>query len=638
MHASGLLLAFVYLAAAVAAVPIARRLGMGAVLGYLLAGVAIGPFGLHLVPAASDDVLHAAEFGVVMMLFLIGLELRPAMLWRMRAAVIGLGGGQIAGTAVAIAAAAVAIGYGWRPALAAGLIVAMSSTAIVLQSLAEAGRLKTDAGQRIFSILLSQDLAVIPILAVLPLLATTAPVAADPHGVAALPRWLQALAVPAAVASVVGAGRYLVRPVFRAIARTGLREVFTATALLLVVGIALLMQVVGLSPALGTFLAGVVLADSEYRHELEGDIEPFKGLLLGLFFITVGAGIDFRLVADAPGVVLGLVVTLMTAKALVLFGVARAFGTASADAWLAAVALCQVGEFAFVLIGVARGSQVLTPTDAGRLVAAVALSMLATPILLLLHTRLIEPRMAGAPPVRPTDAIADEDADVLVAGFGRVGSTVGRLLRASGVGTTVLDLDGDQIDVLRRMGLEAYYGDATRLELLQAAGAARARVLVIAVDDFSVTERLVDVARRHFPHLHLVVRVPDRPEAYTLLRAGLPDVHRETTGTACDMGYATLRALGHRAFHARRAVQAFRAHDEQGVRDLAGHWGDDASYLSAARARIAETESLLSALEFVDRHFDLAWDNTTLREEAAAPPSRRSDDVHDTTGRASTTT
>jgi voltage-gated potassium channel Kch len=348
-----------------------------------------------------------------------------------------------------------------------------------------------------------------------------------------------------------------------------------------------------------------------------------------LFFITVGAGIDFRLVAEAPGTVLGLVVGLMAVKAIVLYGVARAFRTANGDAWLIATALCQVGEFAFVLIGVARSSQVLNATDAGRLVAAVALSMLATPILLLLHTRLIEPRLAGTPPARPADAVQDEGAQVLVAGFGRVGSTVGRLLRASGIGTTVLDLDGDQIDVLRRMGVEAYYGDATRLELLEAAGAGRARVLVIAVGDFSVTERLVETARHHFPHLHVVVRVPDRAEAYALLRAGLSDVHRETTGTACDMGYAALRALGHRSFHARRAVQAFRAHDEQGVRDLAGHWGDDASYFSAARARIAETEHLLASLDFVDRHFDLAWDNTSLREEATgggpvtgAAPSR----------------
>ncbi len=306
----------------------------------------------------------------------------------------------------------------------------------------------------------------------------------------------------------------------------------------------------------------------------------------------------------------------MALKALVLFVVARLFRAATADALFVAAALCQVGEFAFVLLSLARGTGVLGDAEAGRLVAAVALSMLATPVLLLAYTRLVEPRFATPAVERAADAIPDEDAPVIVAGFGRVGSTIGRLLRASGVGTTVLDLDGDQIELLRRMGLEAYYGDATRVELLTAAGAASARVLVLAVDDFSVTERLVEVARRHFPHLRLIVRVPDRPEAYALLRDGLTEVHRETTGTACDMGFATLRALGHRAFQARRAVQAFRAHDEQGVRVLADKWGDDLSYVSESRARIAETEQLIAALAFVDHHFDLAWDNTTLREEA----------------------
>jgi monovalent cation:proton antiporter-2 (CPA2) family protein len=617
MHDNVLMQAFVYLAAAVAAVPLARKLGMGAVLGYLLAGIAIGPFGLHLVADGSEDVLHAAEFGVVMMLFLIGLELRPSMLWRMRLAILGLGGAQIVGTAVLAALAGIAIGQAWKPALAIGLIVAMSSTAIVLQSLSEAGRLRTDAGQRIFSILLSQDIAVIPILALLPLLAARPMAAtAEAHGVAALAGWQQALVVLAAVAVIVGGGRFLLRPIFRAIARTRLREVFTATALLLVVGIALLMQIVGLSPALGTFLAGVVLADSEYRHELEGDIEPFKGLLLGLFFIAVGAGIDFRLVAQAPATILGMVAGIMALKAVVLYVTARAFRSTNADALFVAAALCQIGEFAFVLLALARGSGVLDDDASGQLVAAVALSMLATPLLLLVHTRLIEPRLAVPALRREADAIPDEDTPVIVAGFGRVGSTIGRLLRASGVGTTVLDLDGDQIEVLRRLGLEAYYGDATRLELLTAAGAAKARVLVLAVDDFAVTERLVEVARRHFPHLQLIVRVPDRAEAYALLRDGVTEVHRETTGTACDMGFATLRALGHRAFQAHRAVQAFRAHDERGVRALAAKWGDDSSYFSEARARIAETEQLLASLDFVDRHFDLAWDNTTLREEA----------------------
>ncbi len=427
----------VYLAAAVVAVPVAKRLGLGSVLGYLAAGALIGPFGLHLVGAERADVLHFAEFGVVLMLFLVGLELEPALLWRLRGSVFGLGGLQVALTAALVAAAAALAGLSWPAGVAVGLILALSSTAIALQSLDEKGRLKTEGGQRAFSVLLFQDIAVIPILALLPLLAPRGAAGEDTaagagaHGaLAGQPGWVQALAVLGAVAAVVLAGRFLVRPLLRAAARTRLREMFTASSLLLVVGIAVLMREVGLSPALGTFLAGVVLANSEYRHELVADIEPFKGLLLGLFFIAVGASIDFGLVAARPGLLAALVAGVVLLKLLVLLGLGRAFGLAAAPAVLLAASLAQVGEFAFVLIGFAAQLGVLRPAVAGPLVAVVALTMALSPVVEIAADRLVLPRLGPrAAPAREPDPIDERNA-VIVAGFGRFGQVVARLLRA----------------------------------------------------------------------------------------------------------------------------------------------------------------------------------------------------------------
>jgi monovalent cation:proton antiporter-2 (CPA2) family protein len=400
MHGEGFFFqAFVYLAAAVVSVPLAKRLGLGSVLGYLLAGAAIGPFGLQLVGEEGQDVMRFAEFGVVMMLFLVGLELEPTLLWRLRAPVLGLGGLQVATTTAVVAGVAVALGLSAREAVAVGLILSMSSTAIVLQSLAEKGLMKTGAGQSSFAVLLFQDLSVIPVLALLPHLARpgAAPGAGEgghgPTWVGSLPAWGQTVAVLAVVGAVVLGARFLLRPAFRAIAATRLRELFTAAALLLVIGIALLMERVGLSPALGTFLAGVVLANSEYRHELESDVEPFKGLLLGLFFIAVGASIDFRLVASQPGRIAGLVALVLAAKAAVLLTLARAFRLGTDQALTFTFALPQVGEFAFVLLSFALQQAVLGPETTGPLVAVVALTMAATPLLMLLNERVILPRV-----------------------------------------------------------------------------------------------------------------------------------------------------------------------------------------------------------------------------------------------------
>ena len=621
MHGEGFFFqAFVYLAAAVVAVPVAKRLGLGSVLGYLLAGAAIGPFGLHLVGEEGQDVMHFAEFGVVMMLFLVGLELEPALLWRLRNPILGLGGLQVAATTAVVAGLGVALGLPAREALAVGLIISMSSTAIVLQSLAEKGLLKTSAGQSSFAVLLFQDLAVIPILAVFPLLGRTGAAPADPgHSttwVGGLPAWGQTLAVLAVVAAVGFGARFLLRPVFRAIAATRLRELFTAAALLLVIGIALLMTRVGLSPALGTFLAGVVLANSEYRHELESDVEPFKGLLLGLFFIAVGASIDFRLVAAQPARIAGLVVLVLAAKAAVLFGLARAFRLGTDQALTFALALPQVGEFAFVLLSFALQQAVLGPETAGPLVAVVALTMAATPLLMLLNERVLLPRVGTRVRAsREADRI-DEHGHVIVAGFGRFGSTVGRLLKANGVSTTVLDNDSDRVELLRKLGLKVFYGDATRPDLLHSAGAERARLLVLALDSPEKNLELVATARKHFPHLKVLARAADWGDAHELLEAGVAHVYRETLDTSLRLGVDALRLLGFRGYQAGRAARTFLRHDDESMRALAKSRGDRATYFSEARGRIEDLERVLLAdLADAGETRDLGWDAESLRED-----------------------
>jgi monovalent cation:proton antiporter-2 (CPA2) family protein len=589
--------AFVYLVAAVVSVPIAKRLGLGSVLGYLLAGVLIGPHLLNLVGDHSGHVMHFAEFGVVMMLFLVGLELQPAVLWQMRGRLIGLGGLQVGLTATIITLIGLAFGLGLRVPLAAGLILALSSTAIVLQSLQERGQLKTAGGEASFAVLLFQDIAVIPILAVLPLLALSGPMTetADPT---ASPAWQQAVLVILAVAAVIGAGRYLVNPLFRAIARTGLRELFTAATLLLVVGISLLMQRVGLSAALGTFLAGVVLANSEYRHELEADIEPFKGLLLGLFFITVGATINFHLLQAQPGLIAAFVLALLVIKFAVLFILSRVFKLATPEGLLFSFALAQGGEFAFVLLSFGVDRNLFTAEQSSVLVATVALSMAITPLLFVFNERFVRPRFAGPrAPVREADPIdADaQDNPVIIAGFGRFGHIVGRLLRANGVCSTVLDLDAEQVAIVRRLGIRAFYGDATRVDLLRAAGAARAKAIVVAIDHEQKAVELVEAVQRHFPNLRIFARAAGRVHAYEFQKRGVQTFYRETLGSSLDLGVDVLRSLGVSPAQAKRAAELFKEHDEQSVRELAQYWEDDDAYFSHARQHIDAFEHMMAS-------------------------------------------
>ena len=613
----------VYLGAAVVSVPIAKRLGLGSVLGYLIAGVVIGPFALSLV-GDQADVMKFAEFGVVILLFLIGLEVQPSMLWDMRKAIFGLGGAQVVGTALAIAAAALALGLPWQTALAVGLVLAMSSTAIVLQTLDEKGLRQGPVGRAAFGVLLLQDLAVIPLFALLPLLAIGAPqhaAEAGGHGaslVSHLPVWAQPLSVLAAVAAVVGGGRYLVRPLFRFIAKARLREIFTASALLIVVAVASLMQTVGLSPALGAFLAGVVLAESEFRRELETDIEPFRGLLLGLFFMTVGAGVDLPLVARQPLTLAGLVIGLMLLKFLVMYGIARLFGAPKRGALAVATALAQGGEFAFVLLTFTVGAGVIGAELAALLTAAIAVSMALTPVAMILYERVAALMDAAIPDVTPDTGEFDEgEPDIIIAGFGRFGQVTGRLLAANGFKSTVLDSDIEQIELLRRFGRRVHYGDATRLDLLRQAGADRARMLIVALDDREKTVELVETARKAFPNLTILARAWDRRHAYDLLSNGADAVERETFEAALALGSTALQKLGFRAHRAHRAAAFFRRHDRRMFEELRPMWGQEEAYILASRDAAQTMDRLLNADLHRMRPGDGsgAWDTASLDEE-----------------------
>ncbi|PIC01754.1 monovalent cation:proton antiporter-2 (CPA2) family protein [Caulobacter sp. X] len=616
--------ALVYLGASVVSVPIAKRLGLGSVLGYLIAGVVIGPYALSLV-GAQADVMKFAEFGVVILLFLIGLEVRPTMLWDMRKAIFGFGGTQVVCTSLAIAGAAMLLGLPWQTALAVGMVLAMSSTAIVLQTLDEKGLRQGPVGRAAFGILLLQDLAVIPMFALLPLLATVAPQThgdASGHGgaslIAHLPAWAQGLSVFAAVAAVVGGGRYLVRPVFRFIAKARLREIFTASALLIVVAVASLMQIVGLSPALGAFLAGVVLAESEFRRELETDIEPFRGLLLGLFFITVGAGVDLPLIARQPLLLAGLVLGLMALKFLVLYGLARLFGAPKRGAMAVAAALAQGGEFAFVLLSFTVGAGVIGASLAALLTAAVAVSMALTPVAMILYERVAALMDAAIPDVVPDTGDFDEgEPDIIIAGFGRFGQITGRLLSANGFKSTVLDSDIEQIELLRRFGRRVHYGDATRLDLLRQAGADRARMLIVALDDREKTVELVETARKAFPDLIILARAWDRRHAYDLLANGADAVERETFESALALGATALQKLGFRAHRAHRAAAFFRRHDRRMFEELRPMWGQEEAYILASRDAAQTMDRLLDADLHRMRPGDAggAWDTASLDEE-----------------------
>jgi glutathione-regulated potassium-efflux system ancillary protein KefC len=569
---------FIYLSAAVIAVPLSKALGLGSIIGYLAAGIAIGPWGLGLVTEVQD-ILHFAEFGVVLMLFLIGLELEPKRLWSLRRPIFGWGTAQVLGCTALLVLGGVAAGVPWRVALAAALGLALSSTAIAMQVMGERNLLPTRSGQAGFSILLFQDVAAIPILALLPLLGVASE---ENNALAHTPPALAALKTIAVIAGIVLGGRLLLRPLFRWIARSKTPEIFTAASLLLVVGIASLMLSVGLSMALGAFLAGVLLAESEYRRELETDIEPFKGLLLGLFFIAVGMGVDFGVLARSPGLMAAIVLGFLLAKLALIYAIARQMEVPFQERPVFSVLLAQGGEFAFVVFQTAAAARVFDAPTASLLTGAVAVSMLVSPLLLLAVDKLLLPRYAHCGSPQLDELAEQQEAPIIIAGFGRYGQIVGRLLLAQGLGATVLDHDAEMVETIRQFGFRVFYGDATRLDLLRLSGAATAKVLVVAVDDKEQSLKIVDIARAHFPNLEIVARARDVPHWYALRDRGVQQVERELFESSLRSGRAVLELLGYPAHEARQQAMRFRQHNFALFEQMYPHRKDRSKLIAVA--------------------------------------------------------
>ncbi len=596
-------------------VPIAKRLGLGSVLGYLIAGMMIGPFVIGFIGEEGEDIMHFAEFGVVIMLFLVGLELEPQKLWRLRKQILGVGMSQVIASSIIIFVVGLVLGLIWQSALAVSLALSLSSTAIVLQTLNEKDLMQSEGGRNSFSVLLFQDIAVIPILAILPLLAVRGVSTEDHTIIGDLPTGLQTLAVLLAVAIVILVGRFLVVPILRVIARSRVRELFMAMALLIVVSIAYLMQLVGLSAALGTFLAGVILANSEYRHELDADLEPIKGLLLGLFFIAVGASIDFKLIAENPVLIASLTIGVMAIKFIVLFVIGRFFKLSLSQNFLFAFALAQAGEFGFVIFSFVAQLGISTSETLSIGMSIVALSMTITPLLFIINEKLIQPRLCDGPTKYDEKAmdVVEEHNKVIIAGFGHFGSTVGRFLRANGVEATYIDNDPDQVNLLRKIGFKVYYGDATRADFLLSAGADDAEVFVSALADAEDNYQLIETLEKFYPHLKIMMRANNRYDAYEFIDKGLKNIYRDSLDTSVRLGVDVLTALGKRAYTSKRAGATFLRKDEEAMWELAEHRHDREKYISEARARIKYQEEIMERdLKGEPSSVDHAWDSEPL--------------------------
>jgi glutathione-regulated potassium-efflux system ancillary protein KefC len=602
---SWLLNSLVYLSAAVIAVPLSKALGLGAIIGYLAAGMAIGPWGLGLVTNV-EDILHFAEFGVVLMLFLVGLELEPKRLWSLRRPIFGWGSAQVLGCALLLTGVGVAFGIGWKIALVAGLGLALSSTAIALQVMNERNLLPTGSGQAAFAILLFQDVAAIPILALLPLLglASAASQIQTPAQHA-----LEAVKIIAVIAAIILGGRLLLRPLLRWIARSKTPEIFTAAALLLVVGIAALMQAAGLSMALGAFLAGVLLAESEYRRQLETDVEPFKGLLLGLFFIAVGMSIDFAVLRQSPALMALIVLGFLSAKGLLIYTLARLMKLPFQERPVFTLLLAQGGEFAFVVFQAGAGAHVLPAQTASLLIGAVAVSMLVSPLLLVAIDKLLLPRYANCG-VTPMAEISElQEAPVVIAGFGRYGQIIARLMLAQGVPCTVLDHDAEMIEAARSFGYRVFYGDAARLDLLRTAGAASARILVVAVNDVAQSLGIVDLAQEHFPNLQIVARARDVTHWHQLRERGVLLVEREMFESSLRSARSVLELLGHSAHEARQTAMRFRQHNLELFEKMHPHHQDRTKLIAVVKQARQELEEQMAQERAQQRQPPQGWDS-----------------------------
>tara|TARA_R110002153_G_scaffold25057_1_gene79605 strand:- start:1953 stop:3842 length:1890 start_codon:yes stop_codon:yes gene_type:complete len=620
MSGSILFAAIVFLTGAIICVPIAKKFGLSSVLGYLLAGILIGPYLLGFVGDEGQDILHFAEFGVVMMLFLIGLEIEPKSFWQMRKTIIGMGGAQVLGTMIVSFLLFTTIGFDWKVSLIISMAVSLSSTAITLQTIKENGLMNTTYGASSFSILLFQDIIVILMLAVIPLLTDSEKAAiADDHSdhiylLENLPLGFQALAIFLSVVTVVLAGRYFFVPMLRLVAKTRLRELLSASALLIVIALAYLMELVGLSPALGAFLGGVVLATSEFKHELESNLEPFKGLLLGLFFMAVGASINFIVIGDNPLMISGLVVAVIVLKALILFLVAAIFKLKADQRLLLTIGLAQIGEFAFVLLSFAYQLNILDRVELDMMLVVTALTMTLTPILGIINERLILPRVGTKKAeTRQVDHIAKTHKVILV-GFGHFGSTVGRFLRSYGIEATILDNDSNRVDLLRKMGFEVYYGDATRMDLLESAGIAEAKILISAIDNSDNVIHLAKMVKEKYPNVKLMLRAKNRYDAYDLLNMGVEDVYRESLETSVKMAGDALNHLGFRKYTIYRQAQKFIQYDEEGLRRMADKPKTKEEYIFKAKEEIKQQEKQLE--EDLKRgiiEFDNHWDSEQMR-------------------------
>jgi monovalent cation:proton antiporter-2 (CPA2) family protein len=625
MSGSVLFQAIIFLAGAIICVPIAKRFGLSSVLGYLLAGILIGPYVLGFVGEEGEDILHFAEFGVVIMLFLIGLEIEPKSFWKMRKTIVGMGGSQVAITLLLFYLAFLTMGFSWQVSLVISMAVVLSSTAIVLQTIKEKGLMDTSFGSSAFSVLLFQDIIVIPMLAIIPLLTNSAlPEVSGGHEgesytyiLEDLPLGIQTLGVFLSVVLVVVAGRYLIVPVLRLVATTRLRELLTASALLIVLGLAFTMELVGLSPALGAFLGGVVLATSEFKHELESDLEPFKGLLLGLFFMAVGASINFIVIGDNPLMISGLVFGVIVLKAIVLFLVGTFFKMKMDQKLLLSIGLAQIGEFAFVLLSFAFQLNILDRVDLDMMLVVTALSMTLAPILGIVNERFILPKVGTRQSEpRKMDHIAKSHKIILI-GFGHFGSTIGRFLRSYGIEATILDHDSNRVDILRKMGFEVYYGDATRIELLESAGIAEAELLICAIDNPDANISLAGLIREKYPHVKLMMRAKSRMDASELLNMGISNVYRESLETSVRLASDVLHHMGFRRYTVHRQAQNFIKYDEESLRRLATEPMNSDQYVFKVREEMEQQEKLLEEdlkRGIVDN--DHQWDSARIRKDA----------------------
>lgn len=616
--------ALIYLAAAVITVPIAKKLGLVSVLGYLVAGIVIGPFVLGFIGSGGEKVMHFAEFGVVLMLFVIGLELQPSLLWKMRRSIFGLGSLQVLITAVVIAGLAILFNFKINRAVAIGLTLALSSTAIVLQTLTEKGMLQNAAGRSAFSVLLFQDISVIPILAIIPLLAAVNGKINFDHselsqvaGISSMSGWMQLLIIIVAITIIIVGGRFLARHIFRLVAETGMHEIFTALGLLLVIGIALAMTKLGLSPALGTFLAGVVLADNEYRNELETTITPFKGLLLGLFFISVGVSINFTLLIEEPLSVLGFVFLLIFVKFIILLILGRIFRLRKGYDFLFAFLLAQSSEFAFVIISFSQQNMLFDERTAGLLLLVVALSMAISPLLLIFNEKALAPILSRRQNKTEYDLVESSDNPIIIAGFGRFGLVVGRLLLANNYKVTIIDSNPANVEILRKFGFKLYYGDVTRPQVIEQAGIKNAKLVILSMAEYDEALKVADYLKKNYPHVKIMARAKDIYHAFEFFKRNVNTVQHEVFNSAAELGEKALVHLGFSKYEAYRAARTFKHHEKQVQLDLYELWKEDENRFIQESRRFSDqlSEILQAEKNYLIHETDYAWNEKTINDE-----------------------